>query len=315
MVVFKDLDVWCHRAYDADPQGTIGKHYELLDGVLGDVLAAAPQDTNVIVMSDHGFEAYRKSFFAQRWLIEHGFAVPRVAEEPGAGDASNLAERRALDHQRMLASLDLSRTRAFALACEANYGGIRVNLAGREPQGAVPRDQLEAVLDELSRALLATKFPGTDQPLVTRVLRSSELYPGPFASRLPDLIFELEPSVAARAENPKVSFGEHARVYPDHHLQGVFFAAGPSFAKRERRGDASVFDLAPTALHVLGLPTYAEMTGVVRRELLGSTAAPQVLSESDDPLARDARAPRWVEAKSASGDEVESRLRELGYTQ
>jgi predicted AlkP superfamily phosphohydrolase/phosphomutase len=313
MVVFKDLDVWSHRAYDADPNGTIGRHYELLDGVLGQLLASCPSDTNVVVMSDHGFEPYHRSFFVQRWLVEHGFAVERDGVQPKPQKADNLAERRALDHQQLIASLDLSRTVAFSAASEGNYGGIRLNVAGREPQGALAAAEVEAKLDELSRALLATKLPGTDQPLVTRTYRSSELYPGPFAAQLPDLIFELDPSVAARNENLPVAYGEHKNIYPDHHLLGVFFASGPAFAHVPERGDVSIFDLAPTALHVLGLPVYSEMTGVVRRELLADKREPRVVSESADPRAQAARAPRFVETSGDDAAEIESRLRELGY--
>jgi predicted AlkP superfamily phosphohydrolase/phosphomutase len=314
MVVFKDLDVWCHKAYDADPAGTIGRHYELLDGVLGELIAAAPQDANVIVLSDHGFETYHKSFVVQRWLVEHGFAVERADDGPETGEAThNLAERRALDYQQMLASLDLDRSVAFGGACEGNYGGVRLNVVGREPHGALPKEQVSAKLDEISHALLATKLPGTDRALVTRTFRASELYPGPYSGLLPDLIFELDPAVAARAENLPVSYGEHERIYPDHHLTGVFFAAGPAFAHRER-GDVAIFDLAPTALHVLGLPVYAEMQGVVRREMLVDASNIRVVREADDPAARDARKPRFVEPAGGAGDEVESRLRGLGYT-
>lgn len=314
MVVFKDLDVWCHRAYDADPNGTIGRHYELLDGVLGSLLAECPTDTNVIVMSDHGFEPYHQSFVAQRWLIENKFAVERGDAPPPRVETDNLAERRALDHQQMLAELDLSRTVAFSAACEGNYGGIRLNVAGREPLGALPREQVDAKLDELSRALLATKIPGTETPLVTRTFRASELYPGPFAATLPDLIFELDPRVVARAETHKDWYGKHELAFPDHHLTGVFFAAGPAFAHVPERGDVSIFDLAPTALHVLGLPVYAEMTGVVRRELLADATPPRVIAESADPAAKAARAPRFVATSASDAAEIESRIRDLGYT-
>jgi predicted AlkP superfamily phosphohydrolase/phosphomutase len=316
LLVFKDLDVWSHRAYDADPDGTIGRHYELLDQALGELLDAAPPDSDVIVLSDHGFEPYHRSFFVQRWLEERGFAVARGSAAPEPRETANLAEQRALDHHQLIASLDLPRTAAFAGACEANYGSVRLNVIGREPRGALPAAELDAKLDEISRALLATPLPGSGGPLVKRVFRTRELYPGPFASRLPDLIFELDPSVAARPENPAIAFAEHTGIHPDHHLQGVFFAAGPSFAHRPERSDASILDLAPTALHVLGLPIYADMTGQLRSELLRNPTPPRVLRDvSADPKAQAAPAPRFVEASHDSDAEVESRLRALGYTQ
>jgi predicted AlkP superfamily phosphohydrolase/phosphomutase len=48
-------------SYDVDPGsverygGIIGRYYEFVDGLVGELIAAAPPDANVIVFSDHGF--------------------------------------------------------------------------------------------------------------------------------------------------------------------------------------------------------------------------------------------------------------------
>jgi predicted AlkP superfamily phosphohydrolase/phosphomutase len=54
MLVFKDLDVWCHRAYDGALDGSVARHYELLDATLGKLLEAAGEGVDVGRLSAHG---------------------------------------------------------------------------------------------------------------------------------------------------------------------------------------------------------------------------------------------------------------------
>jgi predicted AlkP superfamily phosphohydrolase/phosphomutase len=266
----------------------------------------------VILMSDHGFAAYQRSFFADPWLVEQGFAAPssaRATLDPRA--SANLAEERVLEHRRKLELLDLPRTAAFALACEANYGSIRLNVAGREPSGSIDPAHVDAKLREIEDALLAWRAPGKDERIVTRVFRTADLYPGPYSARLPDLIFELDPSICARSNLAKVAYGEHARVFPDHHLEGIWIAAGPSFAARAERGRVSVFDLAPTALALLRLPVHSEMSGSVLERLFAAPIEVRRMAEADAPAAR----PSYVEQGESDPEEVKRRLRETGYAE
>jgi len=315
MVVFKDLDVWCHRAYDGRTDTTVAEHYELLDGVLGELVAQVGEDTDVILMSDHGFASYRQSFFIQRWLVDAGFAKFSDAEQHRPAPTQNLAERRAMEHQVLLGMLDLEHTVAFPGAVEANFGGVRLNVRGREPKGALDPERVDATLTEISNQLLAWRAPGRDAPVVTHIYRSSELYPGPYSSNLPDLIFELDPMICARPEPHTVPFARQAQATPDHSLYGVFAAAGPSFAQLPQRAAVSVFDLAPTALALLRLPVYEHMTGAVRTELFRGVLPATVVRESDDPAAKAGHRPSAADFSDTQTEEVKSRLAETGYAQ
>ncbi len=95
---------------------------------------------------------------------------------------------------------------------------------------------------------------------------------------------------------------------------GILVAAGPSIAAAAERGDAAIADIAPTALHLLDQPVYAEMTGVVLSELLGLEGQVRILSEADDPLAHIA--PEHGAAPFTPDDlkELEARMKALGYT-
>ncbi len=314
-IVFKDLDVWCHRNYDGRTDGPVAPHYELLDGVLGRLLETVGDDVDVILMSDHGFHPYQRSFFVHPWLVQQGFAVAGRAEVQLPPAPENLAERRATEHAALLALLDLDASVAFGGVCEANYGGIRLNVKGREPRGALEPAEVEATLARIEKALLEWRAPNRSEAVVRRVYRGAELYPGPYSALVPDLIFELDPTIAARSEPAKVPYGEHARAYPDHSLEGIWVTAGPSFLRVPERGAVAVRDLAPTVLALLELPVYAEMSGAVLRGSFARKIEPRVVPEADDPAARRGYRPSPADFAETDMEEVKSRLRETGYAQ
>lgn len=213
-----------------------------------------------------------------------------------------------------LEELDLSRTRAFAEICEGNFCGIRLNLSGREPQGAVAPEEAAALMDELTARLKEWRVDDSRPPLVREVVRGPVVYPGPHNGVVSDLLVQFDPSVQGTAFPGSEVFAVFPQPFPDHDLYGVWIAAGPSIARREQRGGAAVFDVAPTALHLLGLPVYSEMTGVVRTELLSDSRPVRVIPESEDPTAtRDSGHDRPFTEQEL--DELRERLGGLGYVQ
>jgi predicted AlkP superfamily phosphohydrolase/phosphomutase len=317
MIVFKCLDVLSHRSYDNSLDGPVAELYVALDRVLGELVAAAGPEANVLLVSDHGFQAYRKSFHLQPWLFEAGFATPNPAPSSAPLRSGPLSEVRVDQHERQIAAVDLARTRALAVNCEGNFGGIRLNVAGREPEGIVAPAEIDAVLAELSAALLAARVEGLDGPLVTRTWKAAELYPGPYTHKMPDLLFETHPAIVCRTDRTKkwfVDFTAETRVISDHDRAGLFVGAGPGFAARAERGAARIFDVGPTALHLLGLPVYDDVDGEVLTRFLAPGPAPRVIAESDEP-GREAwpRPPEHVGSDEERSHQYDA-LEALGYT-
>ena len=97
-----------------------------------------------------------------------------------------------------------------------------------------------------------------------------------------------------------------------HRMNGVFVINGPDVKPGGRIGDAAMVDLAPTVLHMLGVPVPESMDGRVLRELF-----------ERDPSgpANCARAPLVIPAAESAENaytaeeeaQVQERLRELGY--
>ncbi len=116
--------------------------------------------------------------------------------------------------------------------------------------------------------------------------------------------------------------GFKARLDPDpdrpeltgtHDIAGIFIASGPAFRSTGRFTGATILDVAPTALAVMGLPVGADMDGMVLLDIIKRDHLrehPVVTVPSHD----SAVARRRTEIDSAVMDEkVREELRSLGY--
>jgi predicted AlkP superfamily phosphohydrolase/phosphomutase len=215
--------------------------------------------------------------------------------------------------------IDWSKTRAYA---QGNFGQIFLNLEGRQPQGCVRPEDARAVLDDLKAGLLAIPHPETGEPLVEHVYERDELYDGPHAHLAPDLTVVLGDwryrtiGLHDFTTNQVISpaFGPTG----DHRMDGVFIGAGPAFRPGATlREGANLTDIAPTVLHLLGVPVPADMDGRVLAEVLDPSLTPQpgpepVVGVPSNGYAAAAEpvAVAYTEDEDAA---IQQRLADLGY--
>jgi len=320
-IVFKNLDVLSHRLYDGRVDGRIAELLVRLDRSLGRLVAAAGSDANVILLSDHGFRRYQNVFHPYNWLLAEGFSALRPGAPPPNRSGGALGTARAQEHAAILATLDLDRTRVFARACEGHFGSLRLNLAGREPRGVVAPEDAERVLARLEERLRALRTPGPNpKPLVVAVHRARELYPGPHAEILPDLLFETDPAWAVRADPGRdvlVQIPPGQGGLPDHDRRGILVVAGGGVRAGSTPARASILDVAPTALALLGQPAYRGMQGRAFAECL-AVDVPAAVAEAADganPVEIDGYLARGGALSEDELEELEERLQGLGYTE
>ncbi len=185
--------------------------YQELDRELGELLARLPEDTTVLMMSDHGFGGVGDwVIYPNCWLQEQGFL--RMHEQSGNG-SSKLLERvklwavgalpawvqRAvyrfaaplvgrLEAKVRYGMIDWSRTEAY-FDENPYFPVLRINLKGRQPQGIVePGRHYEAVRDRIIAELESWQHPDTGVPVVEKVYRREEIYTGPYVDRAADII-------------------------------------------------------------------------------------------------------------------------------
>ena len=164
-----------HPEYDAalatQNGSAISDFYQQLDQVLGEVLPKLDNHTTLLVLSDHGFAPYYRSFNLNTWLLNNGY----IKRKPHANS----------DSSEPFANIDWSQTRAYGLG----LNGLYINLRGRESKGIVePGSAAETLASEIQNKLLAVRDSKTNQPVITRVSAASEVYQGPYARSGPDLL-------------------------------------------------------------------------------------------------------------------------------
>ena len=321
--------------------------WKKLDDGVGAIEADLPADTTLLLISDHGFGpiewyvnfnvwllqrgdiALQDSFYVKqkKWFYDRGvtpewfynlmvklnLAEQRVGRFRGkqTGGIERLAESAFLSKRHV----DWSKTRAYA---QGNFGQIFVNQEGRQPRGCVKAADVRPLLDDLKAGLLAIPHPETGEPLVEKVLERDELYHGPHAHLAPDLTVVLRDwryrtiGLHDFTTNKLISpsFGPTG----DHRMEGVLIASGPAVRPGATLGSsANLLDVAPTILHLLGVPVPDDMDGRVLDELFDSAVVPPTADATS--LGGDQAIPATVASAYTEEEDaaIQQRLADLGY--
>ncbi|WP_375207738.1 hypothetical protein [Hyphococcus sp.] len=195
-----------HAEYDPALAGKVRKPltacYRRLDDALAKILDAAGGDAKVFVFGGPGMGrlvsangALDEMLRRIDWGVD---APPTVAETARKSFHSlvplNLRRRfaplvRAL--RRKVAVNDFARRRFFAVPHNDNSGAVRLNVKGREKYGTIePGADYDAVIEEITKAVMTFKNAETGQPIVARTVPARAAFPGPHAEVLPDLFVE-----------------------------------------------------------------------------------------------------------------------------
>ena len=338
MVVFTGPDRVQHALghlleADVSPTDGIGRVYRACDEALQRITKRLNDRWITIVMSDHGARAYHRVFELSTWLADQGWLRLRSQARWNQVNSSLAPVWRRLRRligrplptqlhlAQFLDRIVWEQTQAFALGA---FGSIYINTRGRFPQGIVaPGREYEKVCQQITSQLLSARDPETGSPVVRSVHRSVDLYEGPYTHLAPDLLIETTDAYFVRnnldQEQDRLTYpagryqGRSLAHSAKHTEQGMLVASGGPFVARSNQADARIIDLAPTVLHLSGLPLPADMDG-------------EPLLDWLDPQYCEGHPVRWSDTRSVSADAdreasydtqdeaaVESRLRDLGY--
>ncbi len=194
--------------------GAIEHFYCLMDEAVAKLRAALPDDTALVIMSDHGagprhlaarelnpwleslgllrFEPPRGEWRKAIGALVRG-AYARLERIPARGMKEFLVRvapglRDRVRSRLLTSDIDWTHTKA----CADPVGStIRLNQVGREPDGTLqPGAESEEVLDFISRSLLECTDAATGERAVEAVLRREEAYWGPHVGEAPELTIQ-----------------------------------------------------------------------------------------------------------------------------
>ncbi len=245
----------------------IEQHYARCDKLLSPVLDKVDENTLLFVLSDHGFNTFRRAFDTNTWLWQNGLLALKDGRKP----SEDLGEG--------FASVDWSQTYAYAVG----LGGIYMNFKGREREGVVEDGtEAERVRQAIQNGLARISDTSTQRAAVRSVSRREDLYSGPYATHAPDLLVNFHPGFRVSWESAVGGFAnsliaDNMRKWSGDHIvdpeavPGILFVnrnlttgaarAGTPVHPHANQVTPNIIDLAPTILNHLEVPVPETMEG------------------------------------------------------
>lgn len=229
---------------------TIENIYIESDKILDKAIQKADKNTIIMVLSDHGFSPFRRSFNLNTWLKE--YAYHSLINEWRQGESS------------LFLNTDWSKTKAYALG----LNGLYINQKGREAQGIVSDGaEKEMLVREIARKLENFKDPKTGDKPVLRAFISKDVYKGPYVKDAPDIILGFNYGYriswsSPLGRMPKNIMEDNTEKWSGDHCMAPEVIPGILLMNRKIKSDfPALYDLAPTILKIFGIKKPPEMIG------------------------------------------------------
>jgi predicted AlkP superfamily phosphohydrolase/phosphomutase len=245
-----------HPMFDPDRASELGQgveaHYRRCDNLVSRVAEYVDEETLLVILSDHGFNTFRRAFHVNTWLCEKGLMAlardKKVGDNPGDG----------------FPNVDWARTHAYSLG----LAGVYLNLKGRERGGILEEGvESERVRRAIQDGLGGLVDPATRQPAIHSVSRADKIYSGAYTADAPDLLVNYAPGYRVSWQTalggiPAGLFEDNTRRWSGDHIIDPEAVPGILFLnRRARKNHADIRDLAPTILQHLGVPKHTSMEG------------------------------------------------------
>jgi len=223
--------------------------YKHADTFLEKILKQYNQkDTLIMVISDHGFNAFRYGVDLNRWLEENGYLELKDRDR----------------NKKNLAAVDWSKTRAFAMG----LSGIFLNIRGRESKGIVDAiTEAPALREEIAEKLRQLHDPIRKQGAVKQVYNSQKVYRGPYKNNAPDLIVGYQAGYRASWETAvgqvtERIFHDNVKAWSGDHCIDHSLVPGVLFCNHEITDEEPrLMDIGPTVLNLFGVEVPSHMDG------------------------------------------------------
>jgi predicted AlkP superfamily phosphohydrolase/phosphomutase len=194
----------------------------------------------LIVLSDHGFDTFRRAVHINTWLRRNGYLeLKNPYAESGA---------------ELLKDIDWLKTRAYAIG----FGAIYINQQNRERDGIVkPGQETELLKKEISLKLKEWQDEKYNKHIINNVYKQEDMFFGKYAKDAPDLYIGFNAGYRASwqtalggvseyliEDNLKKWSGDH--LFDSKLIPGVLF-----FNKKIKKEQPSIYDITPTILKII----------------------------------------------------------------
>lgn len=336
--------------YFWDNKDLLLKLFQMIDQKISELKEMLEKSCNftLFVMSDHGFQSLKESFYINEWLSEKGYLVKkkgnpltnrfgltqdfliRIAEKIRLlPTIVSFVLSRNL-YSRIMKILPMKKG-LFSIAAIDNIVDLDESVVVALKEGLIYMNkqrlslaEYETLREKLINELKQIKNPQTAETLIKKVLRKEDIYKGEYLNDAPDLViltnegYNVDASISLSEDAPlwdslrNVKSNRLFKRVADHSSKGIFLAYGTDIRKTIVT-EAKIYDLAPTILHIMDVPIPKDSDGRVLREIFEEGS---LLAEKKCMYAPEDEPKHLITSEaytSKEEEEIKDRLRKLGY--
>ncbi len=349
-LLFSGVDWIQHVKLDAllsekfDEKSPLLKYFDDVDEYLAWFFEKLDDNTNLIIISDHGFQVFQGTFYVNEWLHQQGYLKLKNQSAP-ENDAHQVAAdlegaykkkwkrlqlpfwvRKIILSNRWLnkvgvkiyqtlrdkfslqmrveVSPNLAESQAYCTTSE--LGGIYLNRKDRFRDGTVEEHEYFDLRNKIIAELRDLK-DDQGKRIFDEVLEKEAVYRGEKLNEAPDILIKSGRYAIGSSFSAQIL--DHKKNF-NHHQIGIFIATGKDLKKGVEIGTAELIDIAPTVLHLLDLPIPDDMDGQV---IVSAIRSEQMAKKSIRYIKAENFIPKKSKLTEQSDELVAQRLRGLGY--
>lgn len=239
---YRDLE---HPLYEEnilpEYRNIIESWYEKMDNILGEVRRGLKKNDIIIVLSDHGFNTFRRAVHVNAWLRKNGYL--------------KLKDEQAKSGAALLRDVDWLKTKAYAIG----FGAIYVNQIGRERDGIIgPGKETELLKKDIAGKMKLWIDGKYNKPIVRTVYKREEIFSGKHIEETPDIYLGFNIGYRASWQTalgsvPERLIEDNLKKWSGSHLFDPVLIPGVFFSnKKIMKSFPSIYDIAPTILKMVG---------------------------------------------------------------
>ena len=284
---------------DIDDKGTrFEDAYKKLDDNLGRILQTVGPNTVVIVVSDHGggIKCPGQIYFDLNPLLEK------------LGQLWFMPKKKKIDFSKTVLS-DMTKRPWY------ENREVFINLLPEGPNKSMPGQEQEKLFKDFTQRLKSLKTTSGKMVFDEIKFVGAGEDPAHLVARV-NVKMDEKDTIEGEGAGLQVSeIMKRRALTGNHRMHGIFVMAGPGIRSGFRLRAASVLDMTPTMLYLLGQPVANDMQG-------------RVLLEAMTPALKQNKPLKWIPTyetgakrnvevpqKSEEDDEMLEKLRSLGYIQ
>lgn len=307
--LFSSTDWIQHASYDElmdNRAESPMRIYKQVDKYLGWFMENLPENTDLLIMSDHGFNAFKKTFYFNQWLEKEGF----LSTKDTSADFKQAVTRRAKETEKIRGKkkkvnlgkgffkflksvpflekplkwvyhkivkkylpvnlkVDIGIDYPNTKVCfpKGSYmTNAYINDGRKYPGGPIKNDEEY----KKTRDEVIEKIKNLRDPegnlVVAKIFTKEAVYGENTLDRCPDLFFELG-DYWFDGQFSSAKLFEEGVISNKHDKDGIFIAWGPRIKKAQEIEQKKIQDIAPTILHMMDIPLPQDMDGQVIQEI------------------------------------------------